>query len=1025
MDYYQQQYSQEELHQLAQQRQHATNIQGGGRTVNIKAGGQVPTTQQEPMDVDGMAHMGHMNIGGMIPGGDGLEDIIMGGQRRHSVTQQHGGQQQQYQESVSMSGMYQQMDMRRQHMMEFGAGQGDLHNYQFGQPVQHTTPPLPSNSRRPSNQEMTGDYGDMATNMDLVGGSNFGTIQHSPNPVGVMHVGPPYSMPQDMPSSMMTGMMYGTNMQMGGMHDDQAPILDFNPSSFAPFSGQPISMAQDFAMPLGTAPGTLHRGNIGGRIEPIDDDGPAQDPSTSHANDSHRSSTTHPYPTPPISSGPPVVTGMGPYSSPPNHNVSGESNIVVHGPPRPPAKSAFQGVYSNSGFDMVGCLMRVAQRKNPEIDIGPVDMSCAFVVCDLQKPDCPIIYVSEIFERLTGYNKHEVLMQNCRFLQSPDGKVMAGVRRNYVDDNVVYALKRRIKKRREVQRTLINYRKGGQAFTNLLTMIPITWDDPNEIKYYVGFQVDLVDKPGAVGLKSLAGTYSVNYQQIHLPRYVWQPPDSARARQEAGHTISREDVSAVLANQPGSYDSELTRGMWDRLLLENTDDVVHVLSLKGLFLYLSPSSRHVLEFPPAELVGQALSSICHPSDIIPVTRELKDAASGQPVSIVFRVRRKVSGYTWFESHGSLCVEQGKGRKCIILVGRERPVYAISTTQLEAAGGIGDNEIWSKLSTAGMFLFVGSNVRGILDRQPDDLRGTSIQTLMRGDSKVEFGRCLERARTGKVVAFKHDVMTKRGMFMMAQTTLYPGDASEGEKPTFLVAQTRLVGKAPRNQTRNGKSNESATQLSQQSQSANTYHGQTTGRDDNTSSGTGSGTPHSNASTLLRDHVLTHAGGQALAIGSQSHLLAAANNIFAELQTTRCSSWQFELRQMEKDNRSLAEELAGLLSRRKKRKRRNGKGGAGEWRQCANCRTRSTPEWRRGPSGKRDLCNSCGLRWAKQVQKSGGSISKDGRVVTNEQSLSSGSSGGIPVAGATGDSAIVASQQGNMQAGKIDGRAPAQS
>jgi GATA zinc finger len=33
-----------------------------------------------------------------------------------------------------------------------------------------------------------------------------------------------------------------------------------------------------------------------------------------------------------------------------------------------------------------------------------------------------------------------------------------------------------------------------------------------------------------------------------------------------------------------------------------------------------------------------------------------------------------------------------------------------------------------------------------------------------------------------------------------------------------------------------------------------------------------------------------------------------------------------------------------------------------KDCANCHTRVTPKWRRGPSGRRDLCNSCGLRWA---------------------------------------------------------------
>jgi len=89
----------------------------------------------------------------------------------------------------------------------------------------------------------------------------------------------------------------------------------------------------------------------------------------------------------------------------------------------------------------------------------------------------------------------------------------------------------------------------------------------------------------------------------------------------------------------------------------------------------------------------------------------------------------------------------------------------------------------------------------------------------------------------------------------------------------------------------------------------------------------------------------------------------DNIFEELRPTKTSSWQYELRQMEKVNRILAEELGGLLSNKKKRKRRKGVGNL--VRDCANCHTRNTPEWRRGPSGQRDLCNSCGLRWAKQV------------------------------------------------------------
>lgn len=146
--------------------------------------------------------------------------------------------------------------------------------------------------------------------------------------------------------------------------------------------------------------------------------------------------------------------------------------------------------------------MRVATRSNPQIDIGSVDLSCAFVVCDAEMDDMPIVYCSENFERLTGYSKHMILGRNCRFLQSPDGKVEPGIKRTYVDDDSVLYLKNMINVRQEAQISLINYRRGGQPFMNLLTMIPIPWEPGGNTKFFVGFQVDLVEQPGSMTNKN-------------------------------------------------------------------------------------------------------------------------------------------------------------------------------------------------------------------------------------------------------------------------------------------------------------------------------------------------------------------------------------------------------------------------------------------------------------------------------------------------------------------------------------------
>ncbi|KAK7743707.1 hypothetical protein SLS62_010485 [Diatrype stigma] len=62
-------------------------------------------------------------------------------------------------------------------------------------------------------------------------------------------------------------------------------------------------------------------------------------------------------------------------------------------------------------------LIQVKTRPNPVVELGAVDASCALLMCDLLRPDHPIVYASEAFEALTGYSQREILGRNCRFLQ--------------------------------------------------------------------------------------------------------------------------------------------------------------------------------------------------------------------------------------------------------------------------------------------------------------------------------------------------------------------------------------------------------------------------------------------------------------------------------------------------------------------------------------------------------------------------------------------------------------------------------
>ena len=120
--------------------------------------------------------------------------------------------------------------------------------------------------------------------------------------------------------------------------------------------------------------------------------------------------------------------------------------------------------------------------------------------------------------------------------------------------------------------------------------------------------------------------------------------------------VPTQTILDALGTKPDvAVGDEISRKQFNRMLLDHCDDFVHVLSLKGSLLYVSPSSSQLLEYSPSELVGNPLSSFCHPSDIVSVLRELKEAGSiSQPtISLLYRIRRKDSGYMWLEASGKL------------------------------------------------------------------------------------------------------------------------------------------------------------------------------------------------------------------------------------------------------------------------------------------------------------------------------------------------------------------------------------
>ncbi|KAF7319187.1 White collar protein 1 [Mycena chlorophos] len=413
-------------------------------------------------------------------------------------------------------------------------------------------------------------------------------------------------------------------------------------------------------------------------------------------------------------------------------------------PPAPPATFA----------RIRPCASRLQQHR---VQLGPIDFTTSFVVVDCRRHDEPIVYCSPSFCTLTGYSEREVQGRNCRFLQAPPGPQQAALLgkadpRRPASSGAIRTLAKAVSGRKEAQVTLVNYRKDSSAFLNLVSIVPLFDEDGSEsgvrgdLVWFVGFQVNISLQSDGITRNIHEGTYDA--AAILAFKAAQSKKDDPKERRVASAlpapTMSA-DLTRLLAKPAflatfgvtiapaptAGIQPDPTSHVLHSLLLGALPDFVHVLSLKGAFLYISPAVTRVLGWAPADLVGHALADVCFERDVVSVGRALKEASmpldsnanvkdlvgtvnkpmtmleslmngSGKPlppttptvlspesvrvVELVFRARTKQGTWVWVESRGRLHVEPGKGRKAIVMIGRARGMANVQSSS-SGAGAV--------------------------------------------------------------------------------------------------------------------------------------------------------------------------------------------------------------------------------------------------------------------------------------------------------------------------------------------------
>jgi PAS domain S-box-containing protein len=101
-----------------------------------------------------------------------------------------------------------------------------------------------------------------------------------------------------------------------------------------------------------------------------------------------------------------------------------------------------------------------------------------FCLTDPSIADNPILVASDGFVSVTGYTRKDIIPRNCRFLQGEQ-----------TDPQSTKRLRASIDACEETVELLLNYRKNGDPFWNLLYVSPLL-NERGEVSFFLGGQIN-------------------------------------------------------------------------------------------------------------------------------------------------------------------------------------------------------------------------------------------------------------------------------------------------------------------------------------------------------------------------------------------------------------------------------------------------------------------------------------------------------------------------------------------------------
>jgi PAS domain S-box-containing protein len=368
-----------------------------------------------------------------------------------------------------------------------------------------------------------------------------------------------------------------------------------------------------------------------------------------------------------------------------------------------------------------------------------------------------------------------------------------------------------------------------------------------------------------------------------------------------------------LPQQGTSTLTEFTkRRNWSQRVLEEIKDMLYILSPDGRLIYLSPSTKALTGYEASELNGKFIADYIHADDSALFVREFNESiATGNPLRFFYRFRTAENKYVIFECHG-------------------HPHLTNDVSHLEVSGG----PVNAAGFCRGFFMMARPYPTGnsqlldsFLEHKVENVRLQARIAVLKTEEAEEVDQTTKFHKRPGGAGTRTDSTELTAMSPSQASTGGPTDAQSMPPPAKPTVSNIALTREALDEANAFARPDSITDKMARYE----------------------GSSHVDSIEMLTG--LRYREGErahGISTGGTSPALVrgdAGIDIPADKTDPRYGG-------------------ASYLDKKPKKVK-----SADEF-VCTDCGTLDSPEWRRGPSGPKTLCNACGLRWAKKEKKRSG-------------------------------------------------------